>query len=272
MTTMNMDMKIDRTNMSIDIEEDRTQAQERCYYHYHGQGDTEQCSNVIVKDISIIALLNLIEVKDWAVFESIALSNPSTFRALTAAIANCPILNGMTMLHAVVRYNAPLYVVAKMIETCPEMMTARDCLGRTALHVAAGCGASPALIKAIANANPAACDAADEDGNTPLHFACDSSCVLFGGQRSLLSQELPPDHDAIRALLSESIRASTMECNNEMTPLEHAILSGASIETVKLLQCAASKYLKLQKGQSCGQSPSVHLIRDQTKSKRRRVT
>eukprot|EP00573_Skeletonema_grethae_P005433 CAMPEP_0201706288 /NCGR_PEP_ID=MMETSP0578-20130828/48292_1 /ASSEMBLY_ACC=CAM_ASM_000663 /TAXON_ID=267565 /ORGANISM="Skeletonema grethea, Strain CCMP 1804" /LENGTH=90 /DNA_ID=CAMNT_0048194711 /DNA_START=493 /DNA_END=765 /DNA_ORIENTATION=- len=84
---------------------------------------------------------------------------------------------------------------------------ARDCLGRTALHVAAaaGCRASPALIKSIAKANPVACDAADDDGNTPLHLECDSSCVLFEFERPLSPQE-PPDHDAISisALLSLS--------------------------------------------------------------------
>ncbi len=79
--------------MAMDFhEEDRTQAQERCYYHYHyhGQGGTEHCFDIIVDNNSIIALLNLILVKDWAVFESIALSSPSTFRALTAAIAKWP--------------------------------------------------------------------------------------------------------------------------------------------------------------------------------------
>ncbi len=252
--------------MDMDIEENRTQEQEqkRSYYHYQGQGGTVHCSNVIVDDNFIMSLLNVIEVKDWTAFESIALSSSSIFIALTAAIANCPIFNGMTLLHSVARYNAPLTLVTRMIEICPEMTIARDCLGRTALHVAAGCRASPALIKAIANANPAACDATDEDGTTPLHFACDSSCVLFEDERSFLPQGPPPDHDAIRALLSESIRASTIECKDEITPVENAILSGASIKTVKLLQSSASKYLKLQKekDECCGQRPFMNLIRD----------
>ena len=226
--------------------------------------------NIILDDYSIIALLNLIQVKDWTMFQSIVLSSPSCFKALSSSVENCPEFNGMTLLHAVVRGNAPLDLVTEMMEICPKMTTARDCLGRTALHVAAGCRVSPALIKAVARVNPAACDATDEDGNTPLHFACDSSCVLF--QRPLSPQEQePPDHDAICALLSESIRAATIECNEEMTPVEHAIMSGASIKTVKLLQSAASKYLQLQKKQACGQSHVVNLIRDQNQSKRRRL-
>jgi len=228
--------------------------------------------NIILDDYdySIIALLNLIQVKDWTMFQSIVLSSPSCFKALSASVENYPEFNGMTLLHAVVRGNAPLALVTEMMEICPKMTTARDCLGRTALHVAAGCRVSPALIKAVARVNPAACDATDEDGNTPLHFACDSSCVLF--QRPLSSQEQePPDHDAICALLSESIRAATIECNEEMTPVEHAIMSGASIKTVKLLQSSASKYLQLQKKQACGQSHIVNLIRDQNQSKRRRL-
>jgi len=119
-----------------------------------------------------------------------------------------PMFNGMTLLHSVACF-APFTLVTRMVKICPEMTfaRARDCLGRTALHVAAaaGCRASPALIKSIAKANPVACDAADDDGNTPLHLECDSSCVLFEFERPLSPQE-PPDHDAISisALLSLS--------------------------------------------------------------------
>ena len=165
----------------------------------------EEGSDVTVDDNSIFALVCLIEMKDWTRFQSIALSSSSFFQALSDAIVDRPMFNGMTLLHSVVRYNAPFTLVTRMMKMCPEMTFTRDCLGRTALHVAAGCRASPALIKAIAKANPVACDTADDDRNTPLHLACDSSCVLFEFERPLSPQE-PPDHDAISisALLSLS--------------------------------------------------------------------
>ena len=263
---------------NIEVEEESC---ERCN-HKEDETMVMSCSNEIFDDYNILSLLNLIKVQDWTMFQSIALSSSSFFKALAAAIANRQIFNGMTLLHAVVRYNAPLTLVTKMMDNCPEMTTARDCLGRTALHVAAGCRASPAVIKAVAQVNPAACDATDQDGNTPLHFACDSSCVLFEDDRNRnrSPQEKPPpppDDDAIAALLSESIHAATIECHEEINPVEHAILSGASIKSVKLLQSSASKYLELQKKKkkrhSCVKRPfvTVNLIRDQVRSQRRRI-
>ena len=152
---------------------------------------------------SIAILLDLIDKQDWQTFQSAALSSSAFFRALTAAIANCPEFNGMTLLHAVVRCNPPLDIVAKMIEICPDLPAAKDCLGRTPLHVAAGSAAKPRLIKLIAHAHPASCDAQDEDGKTPLHFACDSSCVLFEDDDNT-NQSMPREvcHDSVRALLS----------------------------------------------------------------------
>jgi len=135
--------------------------------------------------------------------------------------------------------------VLDMIAICPDLLAARDCLGRTPLHVAAGSAADPRLIKILAHVCPPACDVQDVDGKTPLHFACDSSCELFEDDHNNESATpRPPCHDAICALLSESLAAATIEDADEMNPLEHAIMSNASLKTVKLLQNAAANYLQ----------------------------
>ena len=164
----------------------------------------------------------------------------------------------MTLLHAALRFNPPLDIAAQMIRICPYLPAATDCLKRTPLHVAAGCKASASLIKLIARAHPAACVVQDEEGKTPLHFACDSSCVLFEDQNdaavddendaSTSNQEQePPNHKSIVALLSISLHATTLEDEEEMSPLEHAIMSNASLNTVKLLQTATRKrYIQMQ--------------------------
>ena len=85
----------------------------------------------------------------------------------------------MILLHAIVRCDPPLDIVGQMIEICPDMPAALDCLDRTPLHVAAGSNASASLLMILAHACPSACDFQDIEGKTPLHFACDSSCVLF---------------------------------------------------------------------------------------------
>ena len=124
--------------------------------------------------------------------------------------------------------------------------------GTTSADSPGGCKASASLIKFIARAYPAACVAQDEEGKTPLHFACDSSCVLFEDQNddvdendaSTSSQEPAPNHESIVALLSISLHAAMLEDDEEMSPLEHAIMSNASLKTVKLLQAATRKRCK----------------------------
>ena len=191
--------------------------------------------------------LDLLVLQDWDTMRSAVLSDPTLFRNICSAVAACPEFNGMTLLHAAVRYNPPLDVVAQMIHLRPHMTAATDCLKRTPLHVAAGCNASATLIKRIARAYPAACVIQDEEGKTPLHFACDSSCVLFEDQiddendASTSSNRDPPNHESIAALLSISLHSATLEDDDEMSPLEHAIMSNASLETVLMLQAATRK-------------------------------
>jgi hypothetical protein len=189
---------------------------------------------------SIDILLDIIDRQDWRTFRFAALSNSAYFRAITNAIANCPETNGMTLLHAVVRCNPPLDLVAKMMEICPDLPAAKDCLGRTPLHVAAGSAATPNLIKLIAHAHPASCDATDDDGKTPLHFVCDSSCELFEDD-DIINQSREVCHDTIRALLSESMHAATIEDVDEMNAIEYAIMSDAQLKTISLLQMSARK-------------------------------
>lgn len=118
------------------------------------------------------------------------------------------------------------------------MTAATDSLGRTPLHVAAGSGASPTLTALIAHAHPPACDVQDKDGKTPLHFACDCSCVLFddeGNNKNMNFTKQVLHHESIAALLSYSVRAVTLRDFEEMIPLQHAVLSRASFRTIRLI-------------------------------------
>ena len=107
---------------------------------------------------SIGEVLHLLVRQDWETLRSTVLSDPTLFRNIASAIMACSEFNGMTFLHAAVRYNPPSDIIAQMIHLCPHMTAAMDCLGRTPLHVAAGSGANPEVISMIAHAYPPACD------------------------------------------------------------------------------------------------------------------
>jgi ankyrin repeat protein len=212
-------------------------------------------------------LIALVKSEEWETIRRLAtISSPECFRAMASSVTSCSDeLNGITLLHAIVRQrNPPLDIVAFIIKICPEMLSSSDCFNRTPLHVAAGSKkSSPLSLKLIACAYPAACVARDRDGKTPLHYSYDSSSGLFDEEdeeedddddQSLVSsssatptnevERATPSHDAIAAILSESMAAATIEDADEMSPVEHAIISGASLKTVKMLQAAAAKSLQ----------------------------
>ena len=88
-------------------------------------------------------LLTLFESKDWIAFDEIVLSNPKTFKFISKTISECEEFNGMTLVHACVRYDPPVHVLSQMVNLYPKAVEQEDCLGRTPLHVAAGCSADP---------------------------------------------------------------------------------------------------------------------------------
>ena len=104
-----------------------------------------------------------LQTRDWDNFRSL-LSTPDLLQNAASAVSSCPKLNGMTILHAVVRCNPPLDIVVAMIRMCPALLSSKDYLGRTPLHIAAGSRTSPSLIvKLIAYVHTAACDAIDKN-------------------------------------------------------------------------------------------------------------
>lgn len=196
---------------------------------------------------SIGDILQLFVLKDWETFRSAVLSNPTMFRNVAGAVSSCSQLNGMTLLHAAARYDAPIAIVSRMIELCPHMTSAQDCLGRTPLHVAAagvGSGATSSnLLKLIAHADPAVCDVQDEEMKTPLHIACDNSCVLFEEDHDGDSELPPPPpcHVSVKTLLACSLRPVTLQDAEGKTPLQHAVSSNALSETIQLFQSAVNE-------------------------------
>ena len=92
------------------------------------------------------------------------------------------------------------------------------------------------------------------------HFACDTSCELFEDDGANRSMPREVSHDTVRALLSESLHAATIEDLDEMNACEYAILSDAELRTVKLLQKASSKTLE-SRSRSSSATPTPELLR-----------
>ncbi|KAL7426964.1 hypothetical protein ACHAXM_000651 [Skeletonema potamos] len=183
----------------------------------------------------VAIVLELIHTQNWAKFEKVT-SQPKLFKIISEYIQKCDEFNGMTLLHAVVKSKPPLHILDAMIHAHSDSLRGQDCVGRTPLHVACGTGADAKIIRRLVKAFPQACDLKDEDGRLPLHLACDTDCVLFEGDQT---PRAPPSVDVVKALLAGSLRSVLVEDDDEMSPIEYAIIADASIDVVKLLQKAS---------------------------------
>jgi ankyrin repeat protein len=183
----------------------------------------------------VTVVLELIHRQEWTKLEKVA-SEHKLFKVISEHIQKCDEFNGMTLLHAVIKYNPPLHILDAMIRAHGEAVKGQDCLGRSPLHVACGTGADAQIIRRLVKAFPQACDIQDEDGRLPLHFACDVECVLFDGDQT---PRTPPSVEVVKALLSGSMQSVLVEDDDEMSPIEYAIVSDADIKVVKLLQKAS---------------------------------
>ena len=190
----------------------------------------------IDKLMSCVAIvLEFIHYQEWTKLEKVA-SDHKLFKIISEYIQKCEELNGMTLLHTVIKYDPPLHLVEAMIHAHGDALKGQDCLGRTPLHVACGTGADAQIIRCLVKAYPQACELQDEDGRLPLHLACDRECALFDGDQA---PRPPPSIGVVKALLSGSIRSVLVEDDDDMSPIEYAIISDADVKVVQLLQKAS---------------------------------
>ena len=89
----------------------------------------------------VAIVLDLIHCQEWAALEKVA-TEQKLFKVISEHIQKCDEFNGMTLLHAVVKYNPPLHILDAMIDAHGDALMGQDCVGRTPLHVACGTGAS----------------------------------------------------------------------------------------------------------------------------------
>lgn len=118
-------------------------------------------------------MMECIDSNNWADLEYMLRTHPKEFKEVSAAISRSPHLNGMTVLHACIRFNPPPRIVQQIIRLDPATISSVDCLNRTPLHIAAAVRADLQSIMLLVYRYGRACAIQDVDGKTPLHFACD---------------------------------------------------------------------------------------------------
>uniref|UniRef100_A0A7R9WB32 Uncharacterized protein n=1 Tax=Pseudictyota dubia TaxID=2749911 RepID=A0A7R9WB32_9STRA len=147
---------------------------------------------------------------------------------------------GSDFLHALCLRGAPVDVVRTLVQLCPGMVSERDSLGRTPLHIAVENGDgdnSLSVVRFLLSQYPKAVETRDKNGMTPLMRACRRTAKPNPDMRHCGGKlDGATLVSLVKVLALASPQSVIVEDKSERTALEHAILLGAPVAVVKLLQ------------------------------------
>ena len=156
-------------------------------------------------------------------------------------------------MHYACQFNAPLYVIAKLSARFPSQDTADD-RGRYPIHVAVANGCEPDVIQFLIRSNPKHPGHQDKSGKTPLHYAGECYAKSYAD-----IHYLPQDYnevnrrtlEVVEILVKAAPESANVEDEEEMNPIEYAVLNSSNITVVKLMQRASRKEWRRRSTEEC---------------------
>jgi len=177
--------------------------------------------------------------------------------------------------------------VKTIVEEHPGSVKAVNNKGQTPLHVATAYGASPAVIMYLTLQYPEACSIADHERKLPLHYvSCcsewlkgdgfDTDFGIFDGIMPQTSGGITTGEsdlyeagyvDMLRVVCRANPEAVHCEDSQGCNPIEYALIEGAPINIVRLLQRASVKNWKeMVKQRRCGVTAQFKIAEQQRNS------
>lgn len=148
------------------------------------------------------------------------------------------------ILHGACEHSAPLPIVIKLCIAHPSSVRTIDDRGMLPLHVAVYNGCHPDMIDYLIKAYPDSAGAQDSAGKTPLHHAAESysenfvyNFYDFPDFREVHKSTL----HVVQLLVDAAPASVNIEDEDEMNPIEYALLNATHIKIVKFLQRSSRK-------------------------------
>lgn len=140
------------------------------------------------------------------------------------------------------RFHPPIDIIRAITKLLPrDIVRQIDPMGRTCLHTAAKWGASPRVIRFLAEAYPASVSMPDTSGKTALHLACESYASKYSSRKADGKPVKEATLEVVRYLCKLSPKTVNLEDKEEFTALEYAIENDLDIKVVRSLQKACEK-------------------------------
>ena len=153
------------------------------------------------------------------------------------------------IIHHACRMNAPLLTIVRLSAMYPMNLNTADDDGRYPLHLAVASGCTPDVIRFFVRNNPSSAEVQDKFGKTPLHYA--GECYAENFIRNRLGF---PDFNEVHSntflvvemLVDVAPQSTNLEDEDEMNPIEYALVSATNIKTIKVMQRASRKEWRKQ--------------------------
>jgi len=157
------------------------------------------------------------------------------------------------ILHYACQFNAPLRTMMELSRTFPTSLDATDVYGRYPIHLAVSYGCSLDVIRFLIQRKPSGAGAQDAYGKTPLHYigdlyGCYLNAFLHNYFDMIQFEDVVRDALLVVELLVKAAPQSiNVEDEEEMNPIEYALLGASNIKVIKKMQKASRMEWRKQK-------------------------
>jgi len=165
-------------------------------------------------------IFDMIRQKEWRKFRKM-LKSTAKRKKIIDRTKNWRDDMHRNILHILCEHQPPHDIAKKVIDIFPQFAAATDKDLRTPLHVAIVSVTNIFVVECLLASHLESGEMMDVAGRTPLSLAAEKSNL-----------------EVVRVLILLHPHVITMEDNQGMTPLEHAIVSEAPMSVVKRLQIA----------------------------------
>jgi len=206
--------------------------------------------------IDTTSLPNLISAKEWGRVDRF-LKTSIPVSASSRSISTVATTTDDFIIHDACKYSAPLQIITELSVRFPSSINSVDDHGRYPIHVAVASGCKPDVIGFLIQENAASAGVQDIYGKTPIHYATDSYAMNYNFSVRILNIIYRPFHNldkmhqntlsVIELLGKAAPHTLNIEDNNEMNPIEHAVLNYTSARALKAMYLISRKDWKRQK-------------------------
>lgn len=214
-------------------------------------------------------LSHLISEQEWDSVE-LMLADSTTFsRHSVDRSARVGSLAVDCILHHACHFNAPLRIIRRLATIFPSSPNTANSRGRYPIRIAVAGGCQPDVIQFLMQVNHQVVRLQDESGKNPIHYAADCYAQNFSDNNF----DVPNHHEVYRNtlqvveyLVKAAPESVNVEDNDEMNPIEYALINGCHIKIVKTLQRASRKDWRRQSTEENESSTSTIIEQDSSNS------